>query len=108
MGFELPVDPGDPGQPDTRIGRVDGARAVAERRLLRDGVQVLAHGALVCPGCAMPLAVTPRVSPTATLRCGFCDHRGPARGFLIEDVYDTIGNEAQLVARFRPVTPGSG
>ena len=99
MGFELPADPGDPGQPDVRTGRVDGSIAGAHRRLLRDGAQVLAHGALVCPSCDIPLAATAPFPVAARLVCGYCDHTAPAREFLAEDVYDTVSNEVYLVAR---------
>lgn len=34
-----------------------------------------------------------------TVRCGFCDHAAPARGFVREDVYDTVANEVYVVAR---------
>ena len=34
--FQIPADPGDPGQPKTKLGRVDGSEAGAERRLVRD------------------------------------------------------------------------
>jgi uncharacterized Zn finger protein (UPF0148 family) len=99
MGFELPADPGDPGQPDVRTGRVDGSLAGAHRRLLRDGAQVLAHGALVCPSCAIPLVATAPFPAGARLVCGYCEHAAPAREFLAEDVYDTVSNEVYLVAR---------
>ena len=75
----LPIDPGDPGQPKTKLGRVDGSEAGAERRLLRDGMQVLAHGALVCPRCALPLAIGGPLSAGRPLSCGFCEHAAPAR-----------------------------
>jgi hypothetical protein len=97
--LHLPADPGDPGQPKTRLGRVDGSEAGAERRLLRDGMQVLGHGALVCPRCALPLSVAARVPAGRRLQCGFCDHSAPAREFVREDVYDTLANEVYLVAR---------
>jgi hypothetical protein len=99
MGFELPADPGDPGRPDVRTGRVDGSEVGAHRRLLRDGAQVLAHGALICPGCAIPLAAREPFPVGARLVCGYCEHSGPAREFLAEDVYDTVSNEVYLVAR---------
>jgi hypothetical protein len=95
----LPIDPGDPGHPNTRLGRVDGSEAGAERRLLRDGTQVLAHGALVCPQCALPLAIDGRLPAGRDLACGFCDHVAVARDFVREDVYDTVSNEVYLVAR---------
>jgi hypothetical protein len=99
VGFEVPADPGDPGQPDVRAGRVDGATAGAHRKIVRDGVQVLAHGALVCPGCAIPMAVVAPLPVGSRLVCGYCDHSAPAREFLAEDVYDTVSNEVYLVAR---------
>ena len=99
MGFELPTDPGDPGQPNVRTGRVDGSVAGAHRRLVRDGAQVLAHGALVCPSCSLPLTARPPIPVGATLVCGYCEHTGAAREFLAEDVYDTVSNEVYLVAR---------
>ena len=99
MTLHLPADPGDPGQPRTKLGRVDGSEAGAERRLLRDGMQVLAHGALVCPECALPLAIGGQVSAGTRLHCGFCDHAASAREFIAEDVYDTLANEVYLVAR---------
>ena len=93
MGFELPADPGDPGSPDVQLGRVAGAAAGAKGGSLRDGVQVLAHGALVCPSCAIPLAATAPFPVGARLVCGYCEHTGPAREFLAEDVFDTVSNE---------------
>jgi hypothetical protein len=99
MALHLPAGPGDPGQPKTRLGRVSGSEAGAERRLLRDGMQVLAHGALVCPRCALPLAVHGPLAAGMQLQCGFCDHAAPTRAFLREDVYDTLANEVYLVAR---------
>ncbi len=39
------------------------------------------------------------MSAGQTVRCGFCDHAGPARQFVLEDVYDTLANEVYLVAR---------
>jgi hypothetical protein len=97
--IHLPADPGDPGQPKTKLGRVDGSEAGAERRLLRDGMQVVSHGALVCPGCALPLAIGGQLSAGMRLQCGFCDHAAPAREFIAQDVYDTVANEVYLVAR---------
>jgi len=99
MAFELPANPGDPGQPDNRAGRVDGAQAGAHRRLVRDGSQVLAHGALICPGCSLPIAVAIPFSAGSRLVCGYCEYAGPGRDFLAEDVYDTVANEVYLVAR---------
>jgi hypothetical protein len=66
---------------------------------LRDGMQVLGHGALVCPHCSLPLSVAVRLSAGRPLRCGFCDHSAAAREFVREDVYDTLANEVYLVAR---------
>jgi hypothetical protein len=33
------------------------------------------------------------------VRCGFCDHAGPAAAYVREDVYDTVANEVYVVAR---------
>jgi hypothetical protein len=99
MGFELPADPGDPGRASTGIGRVDGARAGAHHLLVRDGAQVLAHGALVCPNCALPIPPGGRSAAGAWMVCGYCDHGARAREFLARDVFDTVSNEVYLVAR---------
>jgi hypothetical protein len=99
MAFELPANPGDPGRPDTRVGHLDGSAAGVHRRLVRDGVQVLAHGALVCPSCALPVAVASPLPAGSHVTCGYCDHAGAARTFLTEDVFDTVPNEVYLVAR---------
>jgi hypothetical protein len=102
MPFELPADPGDPGRQGAGIGRVDGSRTGFRHRLVRDGTQVLAHGALVCPECNLPIAIAGGFRAAEVIRCGFCDHAGRAPAFLAVDVYDTLGNEAQLVARVAP------
>ncbi len=99
MGFELAPDHGDRGEPDVKLGR-SGASAVGEdRRLVSHGVEVLARGALVCPGCTLPISPAPRIAPGAELRCGFCDHSGAAVSFLAEDLHDTVANDVILVAR---------
>ena len=99
MALHLTPDPGDPGEPRVRIGRTGGTEAGEERRLIRDGAQVLGHGALVCPECDLPLALTRRLRGTGALRCPYCDHSAEARDFIREDVYDTVANEVYLVAR---------
>ena len=66
---------------------------------MRDGVQLLAHGALVCPACALPIAASLPISAGARLVCGYCDHTARGRDFLAEDVLDTASNEVNLVAR---------
>ena len=48
---------------------------------------------------ALPLAIGGRVAAGRLLHCGFCDHAAPAREFVAEDVYDTLGNEVYLIAR---------
>lgn len=101
MALHLTPDPGDPGEPQVKIGRAGGAELGEERRLVRDGAQVLAHGALVCPSCELPIGLTRRLRATSTLRCGYCDHTAEARDFIREDVFDTLANEVYLVARTR-------
>jgi hypothetical protein len=70
-----------------------------ERRLVRDGVQLLEHGALVCPGCNLPVVIDGPLPATGALRCGYCSHEGEAREFVARDVYDTVANEVYVVAR---------
>ena len=91
--------PGDRGEPDIRTGRTGGSAVGEDRRLVRNGVQVLARGALVCPRCSLPISPPPRIRPMATLSCGFCAHAAPARAFLREDAFDTASNDVRLVAR---------
>jgi hypothetical protein len=99
VSFRIIGDPGDAGRPNLQLGRVAGAQAGFEQRIARDGVQVLAHGSLVCPECDMPLALAGPIAAGAWLRCGFCEHTERARQFLAADIFDTLANEAQLVAR---------
>jgi hypothetical protein len=101
MAFELVPDPGDRGEPDVKLGRSGGSAVGEDRRLVQNGVQVLAQGALVCPSCALPIAPAPRIAPRAKLRCGFCEHTAEAVDFLREDVIDAPGNDVALIARLR-------
>ncbi|HSJ17534.1 MAG TPA: hypothetical protein VK920_05540 [Solirubrobacterales bacterium] len=77
-----------------RVGDIGG-----ERRLVRDGIQLLGHGALVCPGCNLPVVLERQVPATSGLRCGYCSLEGEAREFVAPDVYDTVANEVYVVAR---------
>jgi hypothetical protein len=105
MPFEIPADPGDPGRPRTGVGRVDGGRAGGHHRLVRDGAQVLAHGALICPECALPIAVSAPFSAGMELVCGYCDHAARGHDFIARDVFDTLANEVHLVARVGRAAP---
>jgi hypothetical protein len=91
-------DPGDHGEPDVKLGRV-GGEAVGEAKIVNDGLQVLARGALACPACSLPVWPAPRVRPREELVCGFCDHQGIALDFLREGVFEAPANEVVLVAR---------
>jgi hypothetical protein len=92
-------DPGDRGEPDVRIGRTGGAAVGQAPRLIRNGVQELARGALICPGCELPLAPRERLHPRARISCGYCGHEADAIEFLRRDVRDAPGNGVVLVAR---------
>jgi len=94
----LSPDHGDPGEPRVRVERTGGA-AHSEHRLIRDGTQILAHGALVCPSCELPMFPAGRVRAGSEVRCSFCEHTAEVRAFIREDVYDTVANEVYLVAR---------
>ena len=98
MAFEIAPDPGDRGEPDVRQGTTGGS-IVGDPRLVSDGLQVLARGALVCPSCSLPMSPAPRVAPRAPLRCGFCEHTAIALEFLREGVIDAPANDVVLVAR---------
>jgi hypothetical protein len=91
--------PGDRGEPDVKAGRTGGSAVGEDRRLVRNGVQVLARGALACPDCSLPISPAPQIRPRAQLRCGFCDHAGPAVEFLREGVHVPRGAQVALVAR---------
>jgi hypothetical protein len=99
MGFEIAPDPGDRGEPDVKLGRTGGSAVGENRRLVENGLQVLARGALVCPRCALPISPAPRIRPRSELRCGFCEHAAEAVAFLREDVVDVPANDVVLVAR---------
>jgi hypothetical protein len=45
------------------------------------------------------MVVSDRVPAWQELRCGFCGHAGRARTFLVRDVFDTVANEAYMIAR---------
>ena len=97
--MRIPADPGDPGLPEVRLGRAAGADSALERRIVRDGAQVVAHGALICPSCSLPIALSEALPAASEIRCGYCEHAARTREFLARDVFDTVANEAYLVAR---------
>ena len=94
----LHLDPfGDQPLPGERKARA--ADIAHDWRVGRHGIELIAHGALVCPGCDAPIAVSEAMPAQRHIRCGFCGHRARAREFLVRDVFDTLANEAYLVAR---------
>jgi hypothetical protein len=99
MAFQITPDPGDRGLPEVRLGRAAGADSALERRIVRDGAQVLAHGALVCPGCGLPIAAHGQLPLAGEVECGFCAHTAAAGDFVVEDVFDTVANEVYIIAR---------
>ena len=99
MGLGAHLNPGDPGEDRAAAGAVGGAEAQLELKLLRDGVQVLAGGSLVCPGCELPLPGRPAVAASRVLHCGWCGHSAPARELLRRGVVDAPANRVALVAR---------
>ena len=86
-------------EPIRETRKVRAADIGEERRIARDGVQRIAHGALVCPGCNLPVLIEDRVPAARRLRCGFCDHGAAAREFVAPDVFDTVANEVYVIAR---------
>jgi hypothetical protein len=99
MSFEIAPDPGEKGEPDVRVGRLGGAAVGESKRLVRDGLEVLARGALICPSCALPIAPPARIRPKAELSCAFCGHSDAVRDFVRGDLIDTPANEVRVVAR---------
>lgn len=94
----LNLDPQGP-EPVRDARKVRVTDVGEERNVVRDGIQRLAHGALVCPGCNLPLVLRDPVHAGAAVRCGFCEHESRAREFVVADVYDTVANEVYVIAR---------
>lgn len=95
----LQPDHGDPGEDRVTSGTVGGDEALAERRLLRDGFEVIARGSLVCSECDLPLPGRPAVRASEMLSCSWCGHEARARELLRHNVADTEANAVALVAR---------
>jgi hypothetical protein len=71
----------------------------SDHRLIEHGVEQLAHGAMICPECSKPVPIGRRIPVSEPLTCGWCAGSGPARDYLVRDVYDTSANEVFLIAR---------
>lgn len=99
MPFELTPDHGDKGEPDVKVGRLGGAAVGESKRLVRDRMQVLGRGALVCPECSLPISPAPRARPKAAMSCGFCGHAAAVCDFVRGQCFDTLANEVRIVAR---------
>jgi hypothetical protein len=99
VGFEIAPDPGEKGVPDTGTAAPGGADLGERRQVVADGFQILAHGALVCPECALPIALARRLGAGTPVECPYCEHTDRARLFLRPDVFDAVANEVYLVAR---------
>jgi hypothetical protein len=86
-------------QPLPGAHKVRAADIRHEWKVSRDGIEVVAHGAMVCPQCDAPQVIG-YPQPAGSLHvCGFCSHEARAREFLVRDIFDTVANEAYLVAR---------
>ena len=95
----LQPDHGDPGEDRASAGAVGGPETQLERRLIKDGSQVIARGALICPECELPLPGRPAVAAQALVHCGWCGHSARARELFRPGVRDAPGNSVALVAR---------
>jgi hypothetical protein len=98
LALHLTPQPGEPGDADERTTRVE-ERFDERKRLVADGIQVLARGVMVCPSCALPISPAPRAKPRARMRCGWCSHAGLVADFVRGNVVDTPANEVRVVAR---------
>jgi hypothetical protein len=94
----LHLDPQGP-EPVRETRKVRVSDIGEERTVVGDGVQRLAHGALVCPGCNLPVVISDAVHAGSPLRCGYCNHAARAREFVAADIYDTVANEVYIIAR---------
>jgi hypothetical protein len=88
----------DPGR-DELIEHIRASDVGSDRRIAEDGIQALAHGALACPQCNLPVWAGSRLPAGAPIDCPFCLHTARAREFFVRDVYDTVGNEVYVIAR---------
>ncbi|HYH62060.1 MAG TPA: hypothetical protein VD766_09360 [Solirubrobacterales bacterium] len=95
----LQPDHGDPGEDRVSAGAVGGPEVQLEHRLIRDGSQVIARGALICTECELPLPGRPAVAAQALVHCGWCGHTARARELFRQDVRDAPANAVALVAR---------
>jgi len=90
---------GDPGEDRSSAEALGGLETQLERRLIQDGSQVIARGALICSECELPLPGRPAVAVQALVHCGWCGHVARARELFRPGVQDAPGNAVSLVAR---------
>lgn len=96
MALHLDPQGSEPAR-ETRHVRV--ADIDEQRQVVRDGIQQIAHGALVCPSCDLPVVIDEPVAAGDEIACGYCEHEARAREFVAADVYDTVANEVYVIAR---------
>jgi hypothetical protein len=86
-------------EPVPQQRKVRAADIRHEWKVTRDGIEVVAHGALVCPECDAPQVIGYPMPAGDVVACRSCGAQARAREFLVRDIFDTVANEAYLVAR---------
>ena len=92
-------DFGDQGDDRAVAGALGADSAELERKLLTDGVQVIAYGSLICSECELPLPGHPAIAAPTIVHCGWCGHSARARELFRRNVVDAPGNGVAMVAR---------
>lgn len=92
--MSLHVDPSAVPDPE----RDERLRGTAARVEIRPASRVahLARGALACPSCGLPLAISQPVSILEALACAFCEGVAPGRAYLAAGGWPEVDVIARL------------
>jgi hypothetical protein len=75
-------------------------RPAREWEVVRQRPELLAEGALACPGCELPIALGRAMPPSEGLDCPYCRRRGRASEFLRLGAAGPRGSRVAVVASF--------
>ena len=96
MPLQPRFDPSDLGPRELRE-RLPGTE---QERRRRSSGWLIADGALACPACNLPIALSAPSSPSDPEACPFCAHTAPLREFLRLDA-TALAGRVEVVARFQ-------